>query len=151
MKIRMSVVLMVVVLTAFGCSLPGGDVSPTESAQVEVPTPTLDYGLELPFEGIWTSDDGTVLILTADRFYLKFLQGQEMEIVTENLAKILDYDIEAGHLHIYMDAVLIDTRPGGFDYPQRYLRYQIEGDRLRIMFTDETYSDEYEVYELNRY
>jgi hypothetical protein len=151
MSKRLFVVALVFIVTILGCSLPGGDTPQTESAPTAAPTPTRDYTLELPFEGIWTSEDGTVLILTADRFYLKFLQGQENEVVTENLAKILDYDLEAGHLHIYMDAVLLNTRPGGFDYPQRYLMYQIDGDRIRIMFTNEAYTDEYDVYELTRY
>jgi hypothetical protein len=148
---RLYLVLFILALAMLGCSLPGGDTTEPSASTTEAPVPTADYTLELPFEGIWTNDDGTVLVLTANRFYFKFLQGQEGEVVTENFAEILDYDIEAGHLHIYMDAVLLDTQPGGFDYPQRYLVFEIDGDTLRIAFSDETYTDRHQEYELTRY
>jgi hypothetical protein len=144
-------VLLVLITTVLSCSLPGGETPQPDLVSTERPIPTADYSLELPFEGVWTHDDGTVLILTADRFYFKFLQGQEQEVVTENLAKILDYDIEAGHLHLYMDAVLLNTRPGGFDHPQRYVVFEIDGDTLWFAFSNETYSEWYEEYELIRY
>jgi hypothetical protein len=148
---RINLVPFVLALAVLGCSLPGGETEAPSASITEAPIPTADYRLELPFEGIWTNDEGTVLILTANRFYFKFIQGQEGEVVTETFAEILDYDLDAGHLHIYMDSILLNTRPGGFDYPQRYLIYQIDGDTLRIAFCDETYSDRYEEYELTRY
>jgi hypothetical protein len=148
---RLYLLPFILALAVLGCSLPGGETEAPLASTTEAPVPTADYSLELPFEGIWTNDEGTVLVLTVNRFYFKFLQGEEGEVVTENFAEILDYDLDAGHLHIYMDSVLLNTRPGGFDYPQRYLVFDFEGDTLRIAFSDETYSDRYEEYELTRY
>jgi hypothetical protein len=140
-----------VIISLVSCRSPITETPEPGPVSTPEPTATIDYSLELPFEGVWTSKDGSVLILTADRFYWKFLQGQENDVVTENLAKILDYDLEAGHMQIYVDAVLIDTRPGGFDHTQRNLVSRIEGDNLWIAFSDETYSEWFEELQFIRY
>lgn len=150
-KKKLSLLAFVLITAMLGCTLPGGGTDQPAPSPTQAPVPTADYSLELPFEGVWTDEAGSVLVLTADRFYFKFMQGVEMDVVTENFAKILDYDLESGHLHIYMDSVLLNNDPGGFDYPQRYLIYSIQGDRLTIMFTDETYSEQYQEYEFTRY
>lgn len=148
---RLSIVLLVFAAVMLSCTLPGGDTPAPAIVASETTAPLVETHTELPFEGIWTDWEGTVLILTADRFYLKFMQGTEMDVATENFAEILDYDLDSGRLHLYMYAVMLNNRSGGFDYPQRYLIYQIAGDRIRIVFTDSTYTDEYQSYELNRY
>ena len=142
---------LALIMALVSCSSPTTATPEPNPVSTPAATPTSDYSLELPFEGIWTSKDGSVLILTADRFYWKFLQGEENEVVTENLAKILEYDVEAGHMLIYVDAVLLDSRPGGFDHPERNVVYRIEGDNLWIAFSDDSYTEWIEELHFIRY
>lgn len=139
------------IMTLVSCGSPIAATPEPSPTSTPAATPTSDYSLELPFEGVWTSKDGSVLILTADRFYWKFLQGEENEVVTENLAKILEYDVEAGHMLIYVDSVLLNSRPGGFDHPQRNVVYRIEEDNLWIAFSDDTYTEWYQELHFIRY
>lgn len=119
---------------AWGLTLACGLAAPVTDAPSSIPTPTADQAVELPFEGVWWSDAGKVLVLTPTTFYT---HENEQDYDRQVFGEILAFDLEQASIEYRMRAIYINGEPAGFDSPMRHLRYAREGDMLRVSFGSE--------------
>ena len=117
----------VVVILSLGCSR----AAPVAGAPTEIPlpSPTPDLAAELPFEGLWWSEDGKVLVLTPASFYT---HENEQDYDRQVFGEVQKIDLEQGLVEYRMRAIYINGEPAGFDDPMKYLTYTREGDTLRV-------------------
>jgi hypothetical protein len=79
-------------------------------------------GGQLPFVGIWESEVGVSLEISEEFLIKKFYFGGDREIHY----KILDYDLQEGHMDLFVDKVIQDGEEMGYDKdPEQYLSYTI--------------------------
>lgn len=144
---RLYLVIFIFTLAILGCSLTGGGSDDSPASPTQAAVPTADYRVELPFEGIWRSEEGEVYVLTPTRYYYKYVQnGDTMEVFGE----ILEYDLDQGHLFVQIRGIYRNNEPLGFDSPQRYQAYTINGDQLNLTQSTEGYDDVQQEFTLTR-
>ena len=137
------IVLVALAAVSIACAFNG----PTEEGPVVEPPstmdpavpPTPDLTLELPFEGVWQSDDGRVLVLTPTTYYLHELL---VDTSREEFAAVVEYDLDNQHILILLSRIAVMGQDAGFDFPQRYLTYRVEDGTLFLTTSSEGYPAE---------
>lgn len=136
-KLYLPVILLLLFVSACSSTQNNG----TETETIDTPMPPVYSGEpDLPFKGVWFSEDrASILIFTDDTFYHRVL-GLERE----TYAEIVEYDLDAGHIKIKYYDIMSNGNHMGFDSPTWHLTYQIEENTIRIAIESMDYPAEVE-------
>lgn len=121
--IQFFIAFFILAVATFACSMPSATATDPAPISPEVAqTP--------PFVGMWMSEKET-LVFTQKNLY-RVQTNVELGQVNEQLAEIIVYDPQNGHISVRIQWVKVNGLEVGFDTPVYSLSYKIDGDIIQI-------------------